>query len=119
MQKVSLNSFRFDLHGLQLDYDVDGEKSILIFDPCATCDLLKYNKLIEDFDIDKNGEPVILFTDRTYPEGYGFDQWISFVVFFPIKFRTAQLLLESWKDKQQFEKDEATIGELLSPLEAA
>jgi hypothetical protein len=114
--QLSLTSFRFDVNGLQLDYTLDGENGSLSFDPRATCQLFKENSLIEDFDSDRNGDPVILFCDGTYPEGYGFDRWNSFVCFFPVNFRTAQLLIEAKFQGQQTRRDLARVSYLLSPL---
>jgi hypothetical protein len=119
MQTVFLNSFRFDINGLQFNYTKDGETFISSFDALATCNLFTEHKLIEGFDIDKNCEPVILFTDRTYPEGFGFDMWASFVHFFPVSYKIAAKILEMVLAKAQFDQDMQTIDRLLSPLQKA
>jgi hypothetical protein len=119
MQTVSLNSFSFTLAGLQFNYLVNGKNTILSLDPKATCSLLQVAGMIEGFDTDSNGEPVILFTDHSYPEGYGFDQWCYFVKFFPISYRIAQTLVEYREENKAFRKAEAKIIYMLQPLQAA
>jgi hypothetical protein len=114
-----LGRFTFNIAGLDITYSYKGQTTHLTLCPKATCDLLKETKLIEDFDIDSNGEPVILFSDNTYPPGYGFDRWNAFVCSFPISYRMAVKLMTFREDRMASRQFQATVINLLQPLQAA
>src|SRR5689334_5916792 len=74
-----LDHYSFNINGLDITYRHDNQTTHLSLCPKATCQLFQDAGLIEGFDFDENNEPVILFTDNTFPAGYGFDRWNSFV----------------------------------------
>ena len=119
MLPLNIHHYTFNIHGLQIFYTYKGEDTELSLCPGAVCDLLKDTKLIEDFTMDSNGEPVILYTDNKFPPGYGFEYWSAFVVFFPIPYRMALKLMEYREDRLASEQVQATIIRLLEPLQAA
>ena len=120
MQTIEiLNRFYFNLEGFNIVYRYKGQTTHLQLCPKATCQLLQDAGLIEGFDIDENGEPVVLFTSNEYPQGYGFDRWNSFVCFFPISYRMAARLMEYREDRKASQQVQTTKANLLSPLQAA
>lgn len=114
-----LGRFTFDLQGFNATYTYKGETTTLSLCPGALCQLLEDTKLIEGFDLDANGDPVILFTDDHVMTTYGFDRWNSFVCTFPISYVMAVKLLEYREDCKASQRFQATIANLLSPLQAA
>lgn len=111
--------YRFNHQGLDITYTYKGQTTHLQLCPKATCQLLQDAGLIEGFNLDENSEPVILFTDNTYPAGYGFDRWNSFVCTFKISHRMAQKIMEFREDRKAHEGFQATVAYLLEPLQAA
>ena len=114
-----IGAFTFNLKGFEATYSVNNVRTRLQLCPKATCQLLQEAGLIEGFDIDENGEPVILFTDNTYPEGYGFGRWASFVCFFKISYQMAIKLIEFKEDRRLHHLIQAKVISLLQPLHAA
>lgn len=113
-----LGRFTFDLQGFCATYAYKGETTSLTLCLAALCDLLKETKLIEDFTLDRNSEPVILYTDNKFPPGYGFEYWSAFVKFFPISYRMGVKLLEWREERRKHREFQAIIVSLLSPLAA-
>lgn len=115
-----LGRFTFNLDGFNATYRYNGRTTTLTLCPGALCQLLEDTKLIEGFDLDANGEPVILFSE-TDPvrAAYGFDRWASFVKTFPISYRMAVKLLEWREERREHREFQARIVTLLSPLQAA
>ncbi|HEV7333247.1 MAG TPA: hypothetical protein VGN63_19585 [Flavisolibacter sp.] len=111
--------FMFNIEGLNITYVYRRQTTHLQLCPKATCQLLKEAGLIEDFDIDSNGEPVILFSDYTMPPGYGFDRWNLFVCTFRLSHRMATKLMEYREDRLSSQDFQDQISHLLSPLQAA
>lgn len=91
---LALIGYSLNYGGLQLSWTSHGQKFFLIYDPCATCEFLKGLRIIEDFTLDKNGEPVIMFTDSNKPEGYGFALWCSFIKSYPFQRRHFEIFAE-------------------------
>jgi hypothetical protein len=118
-QSIFLYRFNFNCTGLHFSYFANGVRNIVKLDPCATCDLLKSAGLIEDFTTDRNGEPVILFSDNNEPQGYGYELWFQFVESFPLSNRVIEILAEYREQSRRTKKQLATIIYLLSPLKAA
>lgn len=84
------------------------------FDPCATVDLLVQMGLVEDFSIDRNGEPVILYCDNKEDRGYGFCLWHEFVKTFFINERVAEMVLEYKTSSELLAETVNTINHLLN-----
>jgi len=103
-QPTIINSFSFTINGLKISFIEDNEKTILSFDPLATCDLFKNIGFIEDFTTDRNGEPVILFTDKNFPQGYGYELWCDFVKSCPNQKRIAEIIIEH-RQEQEYLKE--------------
>ena len=88
------------------------------YDPCATCDLLQQIGWIEDFAIDANGEPVILFTKDCEDENgnwhnlSGYELWCDFVKSFFFSERVAEMVLDYIASTKQFQKAMQTIDHL-------
>lgn len=114
-----LGRFTFNIEGFQATYAYRGKTITLSLCPAALCDLLKETKQIEDFTMDRNGEPVILFSDNSFPPGYGFEYWCAFVRFFPISYRMAVALLQYREDRKDHRRFQVVVNNLLSPLQAA
>lgn len=114
-----LGRFAFNLDGFCATYAYKGVTTTLTLCPSALCDLLKETGLIEDFTLDSNSEPVILYTDNKFPPGYGFEYWSAFVKFFPISYKMAIKLLEYREERREHEEFQAKIITLLQPLQAA
>lgn len=116
---INLQKFTFNLNGFTASYSYKGENYTLTLDPAATCQLMQSAGLIEGFDINHaTGEPVILFTDNTYPEGYGFGEWASLVVFYHLSYRKAQMMLERKHEAKEFHNFNALCNYMLQPLQA-
>jgi hypothetical protein len=113
-----IGSYKFNLEGLEITYSNHGHTTHLTLCPKATCQLFQDAGLIEGFDIDQNGEPVILFTDSSFPAGYGFDYWNSFVCFFRLTYKMAVKLMEYWEDRKGSKTFQAAVSNLLRPLAA-
>ena len=115
---LTISSFGLSLEGLQLSYTLDSQTTTVQFDACATCTLLKAAGIIEDFTTDRNGEPVILYSDSYEPAGYGYELWHRFVHSFPISLRIAEMIIEYREETTARQKTIAQINYLLSPLQA-
>ena len=113
-----ISSFRFSVDGLRIQSTNGLTTSTLTLAPCATCDLLKDAGAIEDFTTDGNGEPVILYSDSSEPQGYGYEPWYRFVTTFAFTHRHAEILLEHKEQRKAFRRTQAIIVQLLSPLAA-
>lgn len=111
--------YTFNIKGLDITYTCKGETTHLQLCPKATCQLLEDAGLIEGFNIDQNGEPVILFTGDNVRAEYGFDSWSSFVCTFPLSYRMAVKLMEYRESRKAHLSFQATVNHLLSPLKAA
>ena len=111
--------FTFDVNGFSAKYTYNGQTTTLTLCPAAFCQLLQDAAQIEDFTLDQNGEPVILYTDNQFPEGYGFEHWCAFVRFFPVSYRMAVKLLQYREERKAHRSFQAKIVHLLSPLQAA
>ena len=109
-------SFAFNVNGLEIAIINDNGITTKKFDACATCNLLKRFGSIEDFTTDKNGEPVILFSDNSEPKGYGYQLWCDFVKSFYFTHRTAEILIEFEEMQMASRKFQARIKALLAPL---
>jgi hypothetical protein len=117
-QRLSLTGYRLSLDGLTLSYTKNSIYYCASFDPCATCAFLQQASAIEDFTLDKNSEPVILYSDNNEPQGYGFELWHQFVKSFPLCEKLAFLLLEYKIQREEHAQFQATVNHLLSPLAA-
>lgn len=111
--------FIFDVNGFVAKYSYKGRTTTLTLCPAAFCDLLAEAKQIEDFTLDGNGEPVILYTCNIFPQGYGFEHWCAFVRFFPISYRMAVALLQYREDRNAHHRFQVVVNNLLSPLQVA
>lgn len=120
MATITLTSFALTISGLKLTYTVDGQKTVRTFDPHATCDFLQGFDLIEGFDQDRNGEPVILFTDNVcgVPQT-GYALWFRFVEGYEVSRRMAEIFVDRIEMTRAFAKTQATITRLMKPLQAA
>lgn len=119
MEVQIINRFYFNVEGINIAYNYKGKTTHLQLCPKATCQLLEDAGMIEGFDIDENGEPVILFTDDHVRTQYGFDRWNSFVCTFPLSYRMAVKLLEYREARKDHFEFQELISELLLPLQAA
>lgn len=88
-QDISINTYSFLIEGLTINYRFNGVSNLLKLDPCATCNLFEDMHIIEGFDLDNNGEPVILFTNQN---ATGFCFWAEFVKSYPFTQRHAEIL---------------------------
>lgn len=111
-------NYTFNLQGLNITYKVGAKTTQIVLCPKATCQLFQDAGLIEGFDIDQNGEPVILFTDNQFPAGYGFEYWSGFVVFFKLSRKMAAKLMEYREDRKASQTFQAIVNRLLQPLAA-
>lgn len=116
MQTVYLKKYRFSLSGLQLIYTYKGENFNVSLDPLATCQLLQDMKQIEGFDIDRNGEPVILYSESATSYGYCF--WFEFVKTYPLNFLMCRVMADHLEDCKGFVRNRAMIINMFSPLAA-
>lgn len=116
---TQLINFKFSINGTEIIYASSGEKTRLVLDAAATCEELKSLGAIEDFAIDRNGEPVVLYSDANEPVGYGFEPWCLFLQSFPFNQRVAEIIVESREDRKAFREFQNRIIRLLSPLKAA
>ena len=119
MKSIDVRYFKLNLQGLSITYTYGSERTSLDLCPGAFCELLKETKLIEDFTLDQNSEPVILFADNHFPPGYGFDRWSSFVRTFHISYQMAVGLMQYREERLESVQVQATIIHLLAPLQAA
>ena len=114
---TTVNSYSLSIDGLTIAYTSGSAKTYLFFDPKATCELFESRSMIEGFDIDKNGEPVIYYTETIYGRSAtAFCFWCDFVRTFPFILRHAEILVEHLIDTSEFKKTYAKINHLLSPL---
>lgn len=118
MVTLTIISFSFSIKGLVIIYN-NGENNVLTLCPLATCDILKDCRFIEDFTIDKNGEPVILYSDIKEPREYGFCYWCQFVRTFFFSQRVAEMILEYKASFSTYESNMKRINRLLNPSKAA
>jgi hypothetical protein len=113
-----VEKFGLSIDGLTLAYSANNVKNIFQFDALSTCNLFQDLNIIEGFDTDKNGEPVILFTQsfgRTPTTGFCF--WCDFIRSHPFCKRQAEIIgeqIESAKAKRKLIK---RINSLLKPKE--
>jgi hypothetical protein len=120
MKQVIINNYAFSVNGFHLNYSTQQQSFDLTFDAKATANLLKQAGIIEDFDLDKNGEPVILYTDSMYGRPVsGFCLWCDYVKTFRFIGRHAEILAEHIEGRKSFMKTKAVISNLLQPLTAA
>ena len=113
----TVNSYSLSIDGLSIAYTSGTEKTILNFDAKAACNLFEDAGMIEGFDIDKNGEPVIYYTESIYGRKAAcYCLWFEFVKTFPFIQRHAEILVEHQTDPREFKKTYAKINYLLSPL---
>jgi hypothetical protein len=120
MLQYSINSFSLSIDGLTINY-TKGERTInAFFDPFATCDLLLSLNVIEDFDVDRNGEPVVLFvTNNCGVPKTGFALWYLFQKHFNLVKRQIEIIVEHIESMKQARAMNAIINHLLQPLQAA
>jgi hypothetical protein len=102
MQTISLTSFAFSVEGFYLCYLYKHDTIRAFYDAKATAQLFQDAGFIEGFDLDKNGEPVILYTDETRPQGYNGAQWSDFLKTFPMQKRIAEMLAEYREERKHF-----------------
>lgn len=114
-----LNHFTFNINGLDVTYRYESQTTHLQLCPRATCQLLEDAGLIEGFDLDENGEPVILFTSDSVRSQYGFDRWNSFVCTFKLSWLMVLRLMNFREDRKASRIFQATVKNLLSPLQTA
>lgn len=120
MKKVIINNYAFSVNGFHLNYSASRKTFDLTFDAKATADLFKKAGIIEDFDFDKNGEPVILYTEVLYGRpATGFCFWCDYVRTFGFINRHAEIIAEYIESNKSFRKTEAVISQLMQPLTAA
>jgi hypothetical protein len=112
---VNINSYKLSIDGLTITYTYKQESATLFFDPKATCELFEHVGMIEGFDIDKNGEPIIYYTERIWCRpATAFCLWFEFVKTFPFIQRHAEILVEHLADAREFKKTYDKIDNLLS-----
>jgi hypothetical protein len=111
--------FSLDIKGLKISYFLNQQVYCLAYDPSSTCDLLESLEMIEGFETDSNGEPVILYTDKNEREGYGYEFWYQFIKSMPLSKRVAEIIIEASQDLIMFKKISKTIDWLLQPRKAA
>lgn len=117
---TQLISFALTIAGLQLIYSVDGKTTNRRFCPHSTCELLQDFNLIEGFDKDRNGEPVILFTDNVCGVcKTGYALWFRFVEGFQVSQRMAEIFVDRIEMTKQSGRTQANIIRLMKPLQAA
>jgi hypothetical protein len=120
LQTITVQSFSFSIEGLTVTFTKGISTSTLILCPAATCDLFAQLGAIEGFDLDKNNEPVILFTDNQYGRpATGWDVWANFVKRFPLTERMVQIFMEYKEERKAHKRFQGKIKYLLFPLEGA
>lgn len=115
---ITLKGYALSIDGLQVSYQSCLDRYTLSFDPLATCELFKSVSLIEDFDRDSNGEPVILFTDTNESQGYGFELWHRFVQSFPFTEQMAALIADGHYQESSHRKLIDKVNALLTPIDS-
>ena len=121
MKKILINHFSLSLSGLTINYSTENSTNNLSLDPSATCDLLNQVGAIEGFDLDRNGEPIILYTaiqGRRITTGYSF--WVNFCITYPMTDALAQRLVNVLRGaKQHKPKPLAKVIPMFRSLQAA
>lgn len=115
----TVTHYSLTIEGMQLGLTAAGEKYQFTNCPKESCQVLKEAGLIEDFTIDKNGEPVILYADKNKPQGYGYELWCHFVKSFPNVLRVGQMIIEALQDSAVTKRNTMIINRMLSPLKHA
>lgn len=119
MKQVTILNFAFTLGGLSITYTNGTEKTTLKLDAKATCNLFEGAGIIEGFDIDANGEPVIYYTERIWNRpAPAYCMWFEYVKTFPFIQRHAEILIEYLIVTKQIRQSIAKIDYLLRPLKA-
>lgn len=118
MTTILINSFSFTTEGLKINYTTEGQTTKLSFDAKASADLFQQFGVIEGWDIDRNGEPVILYTDNQEGIGYGFEMWCQFVSSFGFNEKYALLIVEMREDLRRNQERRAIVSRMYSKLEA-
>lgn len=109
-----ISGFSFGYEGLKITYTLNYLGFILHLDPKATCEAFKECGFIQDWTIDKNLEPVILFEVLNDPIGYGYELWCHFIKSFPITIDLLQSVLERKGEQEINQWYYATIQRLLA-----
>jgi hypothetical protein len=117
-QKLSLLGWRLSLDGFTLSYTKNSIYYCASYDPCAFCNLLKEAGQIEEFAQDENGEPVVLFSAPEHPLGYTYAVWTEVAHYFPMCDKMAFGLLQFKIERENHQRFQATVNNLLSPLAA-
>ncbi|MES2620582.1 MAG: hypothetical protein V4615_07010 [Bacteroidota bacterium] len=118
IKSIQITNASLSLSGLLINCRENGIPKTFSLCPKATCQLLADLNQIEDFEIDANGEPVILFTDENAPRGFDGEQWHMFVQTYHLSNNRAEILAGHLSDKATFARDAATITRLLQPLKS-
>lgn len=114
---ITVLNYSFSLYGLSINYQYKGASNTIFFDPCAACEVFSKLRIIDDFQLDSNGEPVIIWEDRQYGcPAMGWCQWYQFAATFKVIQRHAEIIAEARENEKSFRKSEAIINRLLSPL---
>jgi hypothetical protein len=116
---IHIIHYNFSTDGTQITFSAGRTQTTLSFDAPATCQLLQDIGAIEDFTLDANGEPVVLYTAPAHPLGYGYAHWCDFVKTFPLSRRTAEIILEDRYRTATHHLFQAKVIQMLSPLQAA
>lgn len=119
INSIAVKAFSLTVEGFSFTYTLNGVQKSFSYDPLATCDLFQKVGLIECFDRDYNGEPVILYTDDQYGRpATGHCLWCDYVRTFGFIQRHAEIIAEYREDERRARKIEAQINYLLHPLKA-
>jgi hypothetical protein len=117
---LNVNAYSLGLHGLLIIYEYKGQKTTLLLDPKATCQTFEDLRIIESFETDSNGEPMILWQDKQFGRPViEHCLWCEFISSFPCIKRHAEIIIEDRERRKVSRWFHAKIDHLLSPLKAA
>jgi hypothetical protein len=116
---ITVTDYSLTIEGMKLTMSAANETYVFTNCPKEACQVLKEAGLIEDFTIDKNGEPVILYTDKNEPKGYGYELWCHFVKSFPNVLRVGQMIIDAVIDVNVSKRNRLIVNRMLSPLNKA
>lgn len=120
---TTVTKVNFNISGLSISYQKSSalrlDQHSLTLDPYATCKALKLARMIEGFTMDKNNEPVILYTDKESVQGYNGQTWCEFVKSFRMTNRYAEMIIEARDEKKSFRKQYNILNKLMAPFSVA
>jgi len=100
MQTITILSASLTLSGLSITH-TNGSLTLC---PWNTCQALQDAGMIEGFELDSNGEPVILYTTKDTAAGYDGQRWCEFVKSFRLTNRYAEMIIEARDEREGFQE---------------